>query len=305
MRMDKFIFFSIIIPTYNRLDLLSGCLVSIATVDYPFDKFEVVVVDDGSKTTPDEIVLSFQTKFNLSLIKQTNSGPASARNRGANSAIGDYLVFIDDDSVVSKNWLKELNRMVLEKPDCAIGGAIENALPNNIYATASETIISYLYIQFNKDPENANFLVSNNLVVPKNNFLLVKGFDTNLEMSEDREFCKNWLTAGFKLCYAEKVVIYHKNRTSFKSYWKQQFIYGRGAYRFNQICQQRYQNSSSLRKSNFYINLLAFPFKKFSYKQASPIMFLILLSQIAIFTGYFYEKIFLVYKPLERKGLTA
>lgn len=303
--MDKFIFFSIIIPTYNRLDLLNSCLVSITTVDYPFDKFEVIVVDDGSKTPPDEIVLSFQTKFNLSLIKQKNSGPAFARNRGASKAIGDYLIFIDDDSIVSKNWLKELNRIVLGKPDCAIGGAIENALPNNIYATASETIINYLYSQFNEDPENASFVVSNNLVVPKNSFLLVKGFDTNLEMSEDREFCKNWLAASFKLFYTERAVIYHKNRTNFKAYWRQQFIYGRGAYRFNQICQQRYQNSSSLRKSNFYINLLTFPFKKFSYKHAFPIMFLILLSQIAIFTGYFYEKIFLVYKPLERKGFTA
>lgn len=303
--MDKFIFFSIIIPTYNRLDLLSNCLGSIATIDYPFDKFEVIVVDDGSKTPLDEVVLSFQTKFKLSLIKQTNSGPALARNRGANNATGDYLVFIDDDSIVSKNWLRELNRIVLEKPDCAIGGAIENGLPNNIYATASETIVNYLYSQLNRDPENANFFVSNNLAVPKNNFLLVKGFDTNLEMSEDREFCKNWLAASFKLCYAERVVIYHKNRTGFKSYWKQQFIYGRGAYRFNQICQKRYQDSSSLRKSSFYIDLLAFPFKKFSYQQAFRIMLLILLSQIAIFTGYFYEKMFSVYKPLERKGLTA
>ncbi|MBL8196109.1 MAG: glycosyltransferase, partial [Blastocatellia bacterium] len=291
--------------TYNRLDLLSSCLISIATVDYPFDKFEVVVVDDGSKTAPDEVVLSFQTRFKLSLIKQKNSGPASARNRGANNTVGDYLIFIDDDSIVSKNWLKELNRMVLEKPDCAIGGAIENALPNNLYATASETIVNYLYSQFNKDLENANFFVSNNLVVSKNNFLLVKGFDTNLEMSEDREFCKNWLAKGFKLCYAEKAVIYHQNRANFKAYWKQQFVYGRGAYRFNQICQQRFQNSSSLNKHSFYIDLLAFPFKKFSYRHAFPIMVLILLSQIAVFTGYFYEKIFLVYKPLERKGLTA
>ncbi len=52
-------FFSIIVPTYNRLRQLSACVQSLTCLDYPRDRFEVIVVDDGSKTPPKAVVAPF------------------------------------------------------------------------------------------------------------------------------------------------------------------------------------------------------------------------------------------------------
>lgn len=90
-------FFSIIIPTYNRPERLATCIQSLAHLDYSRDRFEVIVVDDGSPMPLEPVVAPFQNKFDVTLIKQPNAGPATARNTGAARASGQFLVFTDDD----------------------------------------------------------------------------------------------------------------------------------------------------------------------------------------------------------------
>jgi len=75
--------FSIVIPTYNRPKQLASCLQAIEGLTYPRDRFEVIVVDDGSRTPLDSIVNKFSDRVAVRLILQSNAGPASARNRGA------------------------------------------------------------------------------------------------------------------------------------------------------------------------------------------------------------------------------
>jgi glycosyltransferase involved in cell wall biosynthesis len=89
--------FTIVIPTYGRPKQLKECLDSMSELSYPADGFEVIVVDDGSKTSLDEIVGAFRKKINVKLIRQDHAGPATARNRGGNESAGRYLAFTDDD----------------------------------------------------------------------------------------------------------------------------------------------------------------------------------------------------------------
>ncbi len=75
--MQKQPFVSIIVPTYNRPEQLAACLRSLACLDYPYNRFEVIVVDDGSKKLPKTVVTSFGNQFNITLLEQRNSGPAA------------------------------------------------------------------------------------------------------------------------------------------------------------------------------------------------------------------------------------
>jgi glycosyltransferase involved in cell wall biosynthesis len=87
-------FFSVVIPTFNRASTILDTLQSIS--DQRFRDFEVVVVDDGSDDATCEIV---QTSGVASLIQQANCGPGAARNKGVQSAVGQYIAFLDSDDV--------------------------------------------------------------------------------------------------------------------------------------------------------------------------------------------------------------
>ena len=77
------LFITIIIPTFNRPKQLHACLQSLTRLDYPRERFEVIVVDDGSETPPTAAVSRFREYFNARLLAQPNAGPAAARNISA------------------------------------------------------------------------------------------------------------------------------------------------------------------------------------------------------------------------------
>jgi glycosyltransferase involved in cell wall biosynthesis len=87
--------FSVVIPAYNRPHLLDRALRSVALQTYK--NYEVVVVDDGSKSDLYDVVKSHPGKIHYE--RQENRGPGAARNLGIQKAIGTYIVFLDSDDV--------------------------------------------------------------------------------------------------------------------------------------------------------------------------------------------------------------
>jgi glycosyltransferase involved in cell wall biosynthesis len=81
-------FISIVIPTYNRPEELAVCLRACSRLDYPHDRFEVIVVDDGGVTPLDEVANQLRGLLTLRLLRQENAGPATARNRGGGRGHG-------------------------------------------------------------------------------------------------------------------------------------------------------------------------------------------------------------------------
>jgi len=283
---NESLLFSVIIPTYNRPDRVQECLDSLLKLDYRRDRMEIIIVDDGSKTPLDEIIRPYQNQINITLIRQENSGPAKARNTGALTAKGKFLAFTDDDCTPTSDWLKELELQFNKKPDCLIGGAIINALTDNIYTTASQEIINYIYSYYNANPEEAHFFTSNNIAVAKDLFIKVGGFDASFSFAaEDREFCDRWLEFGYKMIYARDVKVYHAHELSLKNFWKQQFNYGRGNFYFQTIAAKRH--GKRFQKYSFYYNLLKYPFSLSLNYSAWLIASLFLLSQFAIAAGLF------------------
>jgi GT2 family glycosyltransferase len=283
--------FSIIIPTYNRPERLSNCLTAIAQLDYPSEQFEVVVVDDGSKMLLNSVVEPFQSTLKLTLLRQENAGPASARNAGVAIAQGHWLVFTDDDCAPVPNWLKALEQQFQQTPDALVGGHTLNALPENLYSTTSQLLIDYLYEYYNQQA-TANFFASNNFALPSALFHKIGGFDTTFPLAagEDREFCDRWLHAGYTMAYAPNAQIYHAHHLTLPKFWKQHFNYGRGAFYFHQLRAQRNQQQMKVEPFSFYIKLLTYPIHHSQPISAVGSMILLFISQVANVTGFFWQQ---------------
>lgn len=286
------LFFSIVIPTYNRSDRLKSCLSAIAQLDYPRDRFEVIVVDDGSHTPLEDIITPFQSQLNLALFRQSNSGPATARNTGASYGQGKYLVFTDDDCAPLSNWLQALEAQLLKTSECLVGGRTLNALPDNLYSTASQMLIDYLYDYYNADVQQARFFASNNFALPTDVFHKIGSFDTSFPLAagEDRELCDRLLHLGYQLCYAPEAQIYHAHHLTLPKFWRQHFNYGRGAFHFHQVRSHRNCEKIKVEPLRFYWSLLTYPFSQSSLQPTILLSALFLISQIANVAGFFWER---------------
>ncbi|MBW4621278.1 MAG: glycosyltransferase [Cyanosarcina radialis HA8281-LM2] len=290
---SEMLLFSIVIPTYNRPDRLKSCLQALSQLDYPRDRFEVIAVDDGSSIALNSVVEPFQSQLQLTLWRQENAGPAAARNAGAAMAKGQFLVFTDDDCMPATNWLTALSDRLATSPQSLIGGQTLNALPDNVCSTASQLLIDYLYEYYNANSDRAHFFASNNFAMPTAAFRAIGGFDTTFPLAagEDREFCDRWLHAGYTMAYAPEVQIYHAHHLTLKSFWKQHFNYGRGAFCFHQLRAQRGQQRLQVEPLSFYFNLLTYPFvRSSSYLSTWRLAVLLFISQVANIAGFFWQQ---------------
>jgi GT2 family glycosyltransferase len=285
---QKMPFFSIIIPTYNRPKKLADCLESLSLLDYPRDRVEVIVIDDGSDIPLNPIVGCFHENLDVTLIGQPNAGPAAARNTGAKRAKGEFLAFMDDDCTPSRDWLQKLAKRFTENPNHAIGGQTLNPLPENPYSTASQNLINAGYAYHNPIPSQASFFASNNLTVPAAHFHSIGGFDITFKTSEDRDFCDRWQYHGFQMTYAPEILIYHSHPLNFRAFWQRHFNYGRGAYRYHQATARR--GTGRLRPDpKFYMTLFFDSVMKEPKRRSLWVKMLLVISQVANATGFFCE----------------
>jgi len=289
---NKLPFFSIVIPTYGRNQQLAVCLERLTSLEYPRDRFEVIVVDDGSKAPPSAVVTSFSGRLNVQLCTQLHAGPAGARNTGAKQAQGEFLAFIDDDTAPHKDWLLALASRFRENPDRAVFGRAANVLFENCYSTASQLLTDFLCTYYNTDSRQAKFLTSSNLALPLERFLTIKGFDTTFPLAggEDREFCDRWLSQGYKVTYAEEVKVDHAHPLTLPAFWRQHFNYGRGAFHFHRLrALRRAEYRMRPEPLTFYLNLIRYPFGKVQPAYALGLALLLGISQVANAAGYFWE----------------
>ena len=297
--------FSVIVPTYNRPKQLQPCLRSLAGLDYPSGRFEVIVVDDGSSVSMESVVASISDTLNVRLVTQRNAGPATARNTGATHAKGEFLAFIDDDCSPAPDWLHALAKRVAITPDCIIGGRTVNALPGNPFSMTSQTLIDYLYAYYNADPGQARFVTSNNLAVSADRLHAIQGFDTafGLAGGEDRALCDRWLRHGHRIVYAPEVVVFHAHALTFRTFCKQHFNYGCGAFHFHGKRDRCDRGHARLEPTGFYLDLLRYPFAKGrNRRQALLLGALLMVSQAATATGYFWQ---MAHQALPRNRLSA
>jgi glycosyltransferase involved in cell wall biosynthesis len=291
MRLEQPVF-SIVVPTYERPRQLAACLQALARLDYARDNFEVIVVDDGGKTPLDNVIAPFHDRLSVTLLAQSNAGPAVARNTGAAQAKGQFLAFTDDDCRPAPDWLKSLAVRLAKDRTCIIGGRTINALPDNPYSRASQILIDYLYSYYNSNPDRARFLTSNNLALAADSFRAIGGFDTTYPRAaaEDRELCDRWLSKGYLMIYASEVIVHHAHPLTFRTFWRQHFWYGRGAFSFHCIRARRGAGRVKVEPLAFYLNLLRYPLSRARGVQALYLTSLLVVTQLATVAGFFLER---------------
>jgi GT2 family glycosyltransferase len=222
---------SVVIPTRNRPQAIENCLDALAAQTLPPGSFEVLVVDDGSEPALALDPARWTSKFELKLIRQNNTGPGGARNRGVAEARGEFLAFTDDDCLPTPTWLEKLVAALRANPQAMIGGSTFNGLKNDLFAETSQLILEMVYEHFNRDPANAYFFASNNMAMRRDNFLEIGSFDPSFRVaSEDREFCDRWRMRGRSLVWERDALIEHRHAQTLADFCRLHFRYGRGAF---------------------------------------------------------------------------
>jgi glycosyltransferase involved in cell wall biosynthesis len=282
-------FFSVIIPTYERPEQLATCLQALVRLDYPRERFEVVVVDDSSAQSLEGVTERVHGQMDVRLFAQRNTGPAGARNFGATRARGEFLAFTDDDCTPGAGWLRAFAAYFAQTPDHLIGGRTLNALPLNPYSETSQLIIDVVYAHYNLDNNGARFFASNNIALSAARFRRMQGFNKSFTTSEDREFCCRWLSRGFGMTYAPEAVIHHAHHLTLHALWRQHFGYGQGALRFHRA-RAASGHGSFKPDLSFYLKLLRASASHPRKPRAAFLTALLLHAQLANLAGFFYEK---------------
>lgn len=282
-------YFSIIIPTRSRSRQLAECLAGLARLDYPRDRFQVIVVDDESPMQLDAVIQAASDQLEVTLMRQKHAGPAMARNRGAQSARGEFLAFTDDDCIPAPDWLRRFAESLQTSPGGMVGGHTVNALEDNPFSTASQTLIDYLYARHAIANKRARFFTTNNMALAAAPFRALGGFETTFlrAAAEDRELCDRWLGVGQRMVYVPEALVYHHHALSWRTYWRQHFWYGAGAYAFHYARARRGDGKLRIEPARFYLDLVRYPLTRFPPRRARLIILLLVVSQIANALGFF------------------
>lgn len=229
------LFLSIVIPTFNRKDSLCRTLDGLARQDFPAFAFEVIVVSDGSTDGTDAFVESYVAPYALTLLTQTNSGPAYARNRGIEAAAGKVVVFLDDDVEPAPSCLSAHARQHMSQENAVVIGPMS---PDPAYRSIEPSWIAWEHAMLWKQyaawksgewtqigPPN---FYTGNSSVRRNQLLAVGGFDVTFARQEDVEMA--WrLEREFHpaFIFDSSADALHRPRRSYASWLAVPYAYGR------------------------------------------------------------------------------
>jgi len=205
---------SVIIPTYNRKNLLREALDSLAQQTYPLDRFEVIIVDDGSTDGTAEIAVEV-FPFALRYFRQDNQGDAAARNVGARESQADFLVFLDDDILLEPDYLTHLIHAHDKCEKRIVVGTchvwLEETSPfaqRPLSSLASDQTDTITELQFRD-------VFSNNMSLRREAYFeigMMQGLDfPGSSMWCDLDFCYRAYQQGFEFDRSTKAVCWHRD----------------------------------------------------------------------------------------------
>ncbi|WP_294081859.1 glycosyltransferase [Proteiniphilum sp. UBA5384] len=225
-------FFSIIIPLYNRPEEVNELLMSLC--EQTDKRFEVIIVEDGSTRRSNIVVEKYCDRLDLTYFEKPNSGPGLTRNAGAMRAKYDYLIFFDSDCIIPPHYIETVSGFLGEHFADAYGGP-DAALPS---FTPIQKAINYSMTSFlttggirggRRSMEKFNPR-SFNLGVSKKAFDMLGGYGT-MRFGEDIDFSLRLLEKDFNTTLIPGAYVYHKRRSTFAQFFKQ--VYNSGIARIN------------------------------------------------------------------------
>ncbi len=219
---------SVIIPVYNRPDEVRELLDSFT--GQSFYDFEIIVIEDGSKVRCKQIVDSYAGRLPVRYLEKENGGPALARNFGAKAATGEYLLFLDSDTVLPSGYLANVAAFLQTTPVDLFGGP-DMASPDfsHLQKAISYSMTSFFTtggIRGGKKKLSRFIPRSFNMGVRRSVFEQVHGFSA-MRFGEDMDLSMRILEAGHSSALVQSAALYHKRRTSLRGFYRQVFNSGR------------------------------------------------------------------------------
>lgn len=221
-------FYSVIIPVYNRPEEVRELLQSLSGQTYT--RFEVLIIEDGSENTCKHIVESFTDRLDIHYYYKENSGQGFSRNYGFEKAKGEFLIVFDSDCLVPSHYFETVTDYLNVHQLDAYGGP-DRAHPD---FTPMQTAISYSMtsplttggIRGGKRHVGTFHPRSFNMGISKEVYEKTGGYRIT-RMGEDIEFSIRIIEHGFKTGLVPGAFVYHKRRTSLSQFFKQLHFFGR------------------------------------------------------------------------------
>ena len=229
-------FFSFIIPVYNRPDEVDELLNSLQKQTYKND-FEVVIIEDGSTLPCLEMVDKYKSFLNISYFFKENSGPGASRNYGMQRALGNYFIILDSDCVLPETYLQNVYQSLSKSyidcfggPDAALDtfSPTQKAINFAMTSVATTGGIRGASEQIEKfQPRSFNMGIS------KTAFEKSEGFG-KIHPGEDPDLSIRLWKLGFKTSLLSSAFVYHKRRINWKKFKLQVSKFGKARPILNQ-----------------------------------------------------------------------
>ncbi len=220
--MDE-IYYSFIIPVYNRPDEIKELLDSFKNLEGNLN-YEVVIVEDGSSIKADEVANSYNEDLNIAYFYKENSGPGDSRNYGMRHAKGNYFIILDSDVILPSNYLMEVNNFLSKAYyDCFGGPDAAHHSFSNLQKAINFAMTSFITtggIRGGKQQIEDFQPRSFNMGLSKKAFLETGGFG-KIHPGEDPDLSLRLLKLGFKTTLIDKAFVFHKRRISWSKFYKQ------------------------------------------------------------------------------------
>ena len=220
---------SIVISTFNRLELLQELLGALAAQS--FKDFEAIVVDDGSRVPVEPIIAGAKRPYPLTIVTQTNAGAAAARHAGIAKARGEIIVITDDDMLVPPEFLAEH----VKAHDAGFTLVLGHIAPDEslhdkpLFERFHAQQLARFVARYTEHPTEVRgvMVCTGNVSFRRADYLAVGGFDKTLGRSEDRDLGVRLQKAGARLYFAEKALTTHRSDHTDLSVWmRRNYNYG-------------------------------------------------------------------------------
>ena len=240
-------FASIIILNYNGKKFLDDCLNSISLQNYPKNKYEVIFVDNASTDASVELVEELYPWVKILKLNR-NYGYTGGNNRGAQAASGVVFLFLNNDTIVDKNWLLELVNIILRNSRIALCGSKIISIDNHtkiqyngyLLHILGGVVPGYSFISDDNYENKQNNSLKNNkfqfvgsvqgaaFLIRKSVFQKLNGFDDDYFLySDENDLCHRAWINGYYVAFSPKSKVYHySGGTAGNSRNEKPFLFG-------------------------------------------------------------------------------